>query len=584
MVKNIMKTATSIHSESVFIVSGGAKGITAKCVIELARQYPCKFILLGRSQLLESEPLFARDCFDEASLKKRIMEDLLSQGKKPTPMDVKKIYNQIVSDREIKQTLETIKQVGGEAKYISADVTNADDLQQKITAVTENMGKITGIIHGAGNLADKLIEKKTEEDFEKVYSTKIQGLENLLGCLNLSELEHLVLYSSVAGFYGNIGQSDYALSNEILNKSAHLLKQQYPQCHVVAINWGGWDSGMVTPELKKEFARRGIEIIPVEAGTKMLVNELHDSYHDSTQVVIGSPISPPPAPLNSQLRSYRIHRRLTEAANPFLQDHIVGGKPVLPATCGKAWMINACEQLYPGYRFLYYEDFKVLKGIVFNGKLASEYILDLEEIAQNENQEIVFKAKIWSRNPNGKVIYHYSIAEIHLFAQHPQRPIYKNLNLTEDKTIAITGNDFYQENSSIFPLFHGESFKGLTKILNISPEKITSECIWNQIDKKQQGQFPVIWVNPYSGDLSTHPLWIWLQHYHEEVCLPAEIQRHEQFAATPSNELYYVSCEVKSKTPSSVTADFIIHDIEGKIYSRILGGKGIIIPTKSLKY
>ena len=578
-----MKTTTSIRPESVFLVSGGAKGITAKCVIELAQQYPCKFILLGRSALLESEPLFAKNCFDEATLKKRIMEDLLKKGEKPTPIQVKKIYNQIISDREIKQTLELIKQAGGEAKYINTDVTNTQDLQQKITAVTESMGTITGIIHGAGNLADKLIEKKTDADFEKVYSAKIQGLENLLGCVNLDQLEHLVLYSSVAGFYGNIGQSDYALSNEILNKSAHLFKQHYPQCHVVAINWGGWDSGMVTPELKKEFARRGIEIIPVEAGAKMLVNELHDSYRDSTQVVIGSPISPPPAPLNSQLKTYRIHRKFTEAANPFLQDHIVGGKPVLPATCGTAWMINACEQLYPGYKFFYYNNFKVLKGIIFNGKQADEYILDLEEIAKNEQQEIIFKAKIWSRNSNGKLNYHYSIDEIHLLPHNTPSPTYEQLNMTEDKIIPITGNDFYQENSSIFPLFHGESFKGVTKVVNISPEKITIECIWNEIDRKQQGQFPVQWVNPYSIDLSTHPLWVWLQHYHQEVCLPAEIKKHEQFAATPYNKPFYVSCEVRNKSNSSVSADFIIHDNQGKIYSRLLGGKGIIIPTQSLK-
>ena len=502
-----MQTTTSIRPESVFIVSGGAKGITAKCVIELAKQFPCKFILLGRSALLESEPLFAANCFDEPVLKKRIMQDLLGRGEKPTPIQVKKIYNQIVSDRKIKETLTTIKQAGGDAQYISVDVTNARDLKQEITAVTESMGKITGIIHGAGNLADKLIEKKTEEDFEKVYSAKIKGLENLISCVNLSQLEHLVLYSSVAGFYGNIGQSDYALANEILNKSAHLIKQQYPQCHVVAINWGGWDSGMVTPELKKEFARRGIEIIPVEAGAKMLVNELNDSFRDSTQVVIGSPISPPPPSLNhnSQLRSYRIHRRLTEAANPFIQDHIVGGKPVLPATCGTQWMINACEQLYPGYRFYYYNNFKVLKGIPFDEKLSDEYILEIEEIAKHEHQEIVFKAKIWSKNKNGKVNYHFSINDIHLLPQDTPSPTYEQLNMTEDNVITIKGNEFYQENPVIFPLFHGESFKGLTKVINISPEKITTECVWNEIDRKQQGQFPVFWVNPFSVDLSTHP-------------------------------------------------------------------------------
>ena len=125
------------------------------------------------------------------------------------------------------------------------------------------------------------MKRKQTRDFEKVYTAKVQGLENLLNCVNPKQLQHLVLFSSVTGFYGNIGQTDYAIANEILNKSAHLIKQYYPQCHVVAINWGGWDSGMVTPELKKAFAERGIDIIPVEVGTQMLVNELHPAYHDN---------------------------------------------------------------------------------------------------------------------------------------------------------------------------------------------------------------------------------------------------------------------------------------------------------------
>ncbi|MFM8005399.1 MAG: KR domain-containing protein, partial [Dolichospermum sp.] len=244
----------------------------------------------------------------------------------------------------------------------------------------QKFGQITGIIHGAGNLADKLIEKKTEDDFEKVYTAKVQGLENLLSCINSQELKHLVLFSSVSGFYGNIGQTDYAIANEILNKSAHLIKQYHPHCHVVAINWGGWDSGMVTPQLKKAFAERGIDIIPVEIGTQMLVNELHPAYTNDSQVVIGSPMKLPPAPLGSELRSYRIRRRMTLAENPFLQDHTIAGSPVLPATCAKSWMVNGCEEIYPGYTYFSCQNFKVLKGITFNSTLAKEHILEIQEV------------------------------------------------------------------------------------------------------------------------------------------------------------------------------------------------------------
>lgn len=43
--------AQPITSSSVFVVSGGARGITAYCVEVMASYYHCKFILMGRSEL-----------------------------------------------------------------------------------------------------------------------------------------------------------------------------------------------------------------------------------------------------------------------------------------------------------------------------------------------------------------------------------------------------------------------------------------------------------------------------------------------------------------------------------------------------
>jgi acyl transferase domain-containing protein len=570
-----MPIKTHINTDSVFLVSGGAKGITAKCTIKLAQKYPCKFILLGRSQLIESEPEFAKNCFDEATLKKRIMEYILATGAKPTPISVQKMYNQIASNREIKQTLAAISQAGGNAEYLNVDVTDIETLKTKLVETTSKLGKITGIIHGAGNLADKLIEKKTEEDFEKVYTAKVQGLENLLNCIPINQLKHLVLFSSVTGFYGNIGQSDYAIANEILNKSAHLIKQQYPECHVVAINWGGWDSGMVTPQLKQEFARRGIDIIPVDAGTQMLVNELNPRHQNTTQVVIGSPMIFPPAPLGTELRTHRVRRRLQADANPFLIDHTIAGNLVLPATCAVSWIADTCEHLYPGYRFFCASNFRVLKGITFNENLASEHIIELQEISKIEGQEIELQAKIFSKNAAGKPVFHFS-ANPKLVREIPPVPKYENLNLETDNIISLRGKEFYQQNPS--SLFHGAAFQEMKRIVNISPEKITAECFWKPITSKQQGQFPVDWMNPYATDLSTHPLWIWLYHFHKQICLPGQMERYEQFAITPVNQTYYVSCEIQQKTATGISANFIVHDSEGHIFSRLIGTKGIILP------
>ena len=65
-----------VNQNTVFLVSGGARGITAQCVIKLAQRYQCKFILVGRSSIAEPEPDWAAGCFDEITLKKRALEAL----------------------------------------------------------------------------------------------------------------------------------------------------------------------------------------------------------------------------------------------------------------------------------------------------------------------------------------------------------------------------------------------------------------------------------------------------------------------------------------------------------------------------
>jgi acyl transferase domain-containing protein len=564
----------SITPNQVFLVSGGAKGITAQCVIKLAQEYKCKFILLGRSST-EAEPIWTKNCQDEAQLKQRIMEDFLTRGEKPTPIMVQKQYQAISSQREIQTTLKAIEQAGGQAEYISVDVSDGVSLTEKLASVVARLGEITGVIHGAGNLADKRIEKKTIQDFETVYLPKVKGLENLLDCVSPQQLKYLILFSSVTGFYGNIGQSDYAIANEILNKSAHLFKHHHPHCHVVSINWGPWDSGMVSPELKKAFTERQIATISVENGTQMLVNQLALANQDTVQLVIGSHLNNTSYTLSSELKTYHIYRKLTLTANPFLQDHVIANRPVLPATCGLTWMTNLSEQIYPGYKTFRASNFKVLKGIIFDENLANEYLLELQETAKIDNKEIEMKAKISSQTPDGKIRYHFT-TNLLLKRENTTPPKYENINLTQNQELLITNQELYQNGTS--SLFHGKTFQGVTSILNNSPQYLNIECKLPQVTDKQQGQYQVQTFNPYIADVQAHVLWIWTQKYMQNGCLPSEIKTFEQFKPVPFNETFYVTCEIKSQTETNVVADIITYNQQGEIYNRMINAKGTLLP------
>ena len=558
---------SNINYDSVFVVSGGGHGITAQCVIKLAQVCPCSFILLGRSSL-KNEPAWAKNITDEIELKKQAFSALNYQDKKPKPVEVNQLIKSIFAIREIQKTLQTIKQLGGQAEYLSCDITDHVNLRQTLAPIVDKFGQITGIIHGAGVLADKLIENKTEQDFEVVYSTKIEGLQNLLSCVNPDQLKHLVLFSSAAGFYGNIGQSDYAISNEILNKFAHQFKHENRNCQVTSFNWGPWESGMVTPELKQVFAERGIEVIPVEVGTRIFVNQLIKGNSETVQILVGSELVNPSVFLESDLKSYQIKRKLTLEANPFLQDHVIGNHPVLPAIFAVVWLANSAEELYPGYSFVSCENYQVLKGIVFDATLADEYILDVKEIQKIEQQEIELSAKIWSKTKEGKYRYHYQ-GNLKLLKQIPNSPIYENFDKHQDNQLIKLSP--YQDGT----LFHTGNFQGVKRIINITSKKITMECVVTKVEENYWGQFPFQSFNPLAADIPFQCMLIWVRRFYQAGSLPTKCQKVEHFQNIPFNseKTLYVSMEVQSSSETKLVANIISHDEEGNIYSRVFGSE-----------
>jgi len=563
-----MSKPNLVHSASVVLVSGGARGITAQCVVKLAEAARCKFILLGRSAVIDL-PDYARNGYVEADLKRIIMEDLLAKGEKPLPTKVNSIFHSIQASKEITHTLEAVRQAGGQAEYLSVDITDVGALKNGLAEITARLGAVTGVIHGAGSLADKLIEKKTEQDFERVYSPKITGLENILSCVPVSQLDFLVLFSSIVGFYGNVGQADYAIANEILNKTAHRIKNLYPDLHVISIDWGPWEAGMVTPELKKMFEERNIKVIPVEVGARMLVEALIPSRHDAVQLVVGQPPLHPAGEMDTELRQYQIKRRLKLEANPFLFDHRIGERPVLPATCAAAWIINTCEQLYPGFRFFSLEQFKVLKGIVFDENLAKEHVLDLAEVSKSSAGEVTFEAKIWSTNDQGRIFYHYSlrVTLVRAVMDAPIEPLPK-----VERPKIILGQSLYQNGT----LFHGPSFQGVQRVQHVGHDRLVMQVSLPKVNANIQGQFPVQTGNPYIYDAIVQCLLIWSQEYYQAPCLPSRLDRFIQYRPIPFDETVHVSMKVAAQSETSVIGDITVQDAQGRVYVQIKGLEGTI--------
>ncbi|MBW1813786.1 MAG: KR domain-containing protein [Deltaproteobacteria bacterium] len=89
-------------------------------------------------------------------MKKAILNNEFKE-KKISPIQVEKSFKKYMANREIKQNIKKFESVGSKVKYYPIDILNKNSMIHAINEVKTIYGPISGIIHGAGVLADRLI-------------------------------------------------------------------------------------------------------------------------------------------------------------------------------------------------------------------------------------------------------------------------------------------------------------------------------------------------------------------------------------------------------------------------------------------
>ena len=264
-------SALSMNERDVLVISGGARGVTAEAAVAVAEHCGCTLALLGRSPNPGPESDWLAAFVTESDIKKAL---LARADNALSPRQLGEQYQRVTSEREIRQTLQRVRAAGAKVVYRAVDVRDEAAVRTVLAEVRAKLGPIRGLVHGAGVLADRRIEDKTLEQFDAVYATKVNGLRALLAATDTDDLKVIGLFSSSTGRFGRTGQVDYAAANEVLNKMAQQQARRRPGCRVVAVNWGPWDGGMVSPALKHVFESEGVGVIPLRAGGEHFVREL----------------------------------------------------------------------------------------------------------------------------------------------------------------------------------------------------------------------------------------------------------------------------------------------------------------------
>lgn len=219
-----------------------------------------------------------------------------------------------------------IEAAGGDVLILSTDVTNKAAIGKAIEKARSEFGGIDGVFHGAGIMDDAPMLGKSLEDTHNVLAPKVYGGENLSTLLPDGELDFFAVFSSTSVITAPPGQVDYVAANSYLESLAASRRDG------LAISWGVWrDIGMA--------AR---------------------AYRNQEENVVGS--HPLLGPMETDEKGVFSFTSYYDPAELWvLNEHVVGGVPVLPGTAyieiarvameqaasGRKWEIQSLSLLSP---------------------------------------------------------------------------------------------------------------------------------------------------------------------------------------------------------------------------------------------
>lgn len=123
-----------------------------------------------------------------------------------------------------------LKEQGYEASAHQADVVSLEQAQNVVAEVVDQWGKLDILVNNAGVTNDNLILRMSEEQWQSVLDTNLNGTFNYCKAaaraMLRSKAGSIVNVSSVVGLNGNPGQSNYsAAKSAIFGFSKSLAKE-----------------------------------------------------------------------------------------------------------------------------------------------------------------------------------------------------------------------------------------------------------------------------------------------------------------------------------------------------------------------
>ena len=416
------KAGLTLDSGTTLLVSGAAGSIVSAIIADLATASGGTFYLLDLAPEPDPEnPDLKRFVTDKDGLKRDLFARIQARGERATPALVEKELAALERAQAARSAIEAVRAAGGSAHYFSVNLTDADAVAKVIEQVRQRSGHIDVLLHAAGLERSHFLPDKDPGEFDLVFNVKSDGWFNLLHAIGDMPLKATVAFSSVAGRFGNAGQTDYSSANDLLCKITSSFRTTRPGTRGIVIDWTAWGGiGMATRgSIPKMMELAGIDMLPPEAGVPLIRREL-TAGETRGEIVIGQRLGTllsewdatggldtsatelvHPAQQGPMIGKFvsmgletglRVETTLDPRVQPFLHDHQIDGIPVLPGVMGIEAFAEAAKCLVPGWQVAAIEDVNFLAPFKFYR--SEPRALTVQAIIHPESDDLVADCRL----------------------------------------------------------------------------------------------------------------------------------------------------------------------------------------------
>ncbi len=583
----------TLGPDTVFVVTGAAGSIVSAITADLAAASGGTFYLLDMVPEPDpANPDLARFVSDREGLKRDLFTRIQARGERATPALVEKELAGLERAQAARSAIDAVRAAGGTAHYLSVNLTDAAGVAGAIEQVRAGSGRIDVLLHAAGIERSHFLPDKDPREFDLVFDVKSDGWFYLLRAIGDMPLGATVAFSSIAGRFGNGGQTDYSSANDLLCKITSSFRTTRPATRGIAIDWTAWGGiGMATRgSIPKMMELAGIDMLPPEAGIPLIRREL-TAGATRGEILIGQRLGiltnewdatggldtaalEAFGPMVGRVAGMGVHAGLTVETTldpriqPFLHDHQIDGTPVLPGVMGIEAFAEAARSVLPGWQVEAVEDVNFLAPFKFYRN--EPRTLTVHVVFQPQGDGIVADCRLTGSRPlpnqaEPQITTHFT-GRVRLTRQTPAAEAGPAL-------VVPPGASF--EAADIYRIyFHGPAYQVLERAW-IDGNRVVGQMARGLPADHQPAELPTL-MAPRMVELCEQTAGLWEIIQQGRMGLPRHIDRVRRWGE-PDDSKGPLFAVVTPHTESG-TFDVEVVDMAGNRYVEVTGYRTVALP------